>query len=435
MAISMKSNLPSNFSEEYDYFDTLSKKHDKTTSGNITWTSASSGVTYDQSLETDPLIVNKGETGFYYWFSIDILKDYIIDESYLDSVVDAVRDGSLLSATDDGASDAYAITLQVAPTAYALYQKFRFRANTANTGACTLNVNALGAKAIKDINGADLATGAIKALQIVEVIYDGTYFVMQSDTNYYNNRTFNTPTVINPIVQGAWDGWINPNQTWTYLATGTDAPTFTITVPSGAASKYSVGMRIKLTQTTVKYFIITAVADTVLTVYGGTDYTLTDAVITNNYYSPVKAPLGFPLNPAKWTMEITSAVLQAVNTPVAGTWKQAGSLQIDIPIGIWRIYFKGIGAVAFTGMAISCFVSLSTATNSETIGDLTAMASHNTGYSAAQILYVPFSTDYNLVLAAKTRYYAIMKSDQAATALQISGDQSKTVIRATCAYL
>ena len=49
-------------------------------------------------------------------------------------------------AADAEASDAYVITLSPAPTALYTGMKITFSANTANTGACTLNVNSLGAK-------------------------------------------------------------------------------------------------------------------------------------------------------------------------------------------------------------------------------------------------------------------------------------------------
>lgn len=84
------------------------------------------------------------------------------------------------------------------------------------------------------------------------------------------------------------DGWISANETWTY------ASATTITVPSGAASKYAKGDKIKLTQTTVKYFYIVGVADTVLTITGGSSYTLANAAITSPYYSYASTPQGFP---------------------------------------------------------------------------------------------------------------------------------------------
>jgi hypothetical protein len=77
-------------------------------------------------------------------------------------------------AADSVGTDSYAITPSPAITAYAAGQMFRFKANTANTGACTLNVNGLGAKTIKKDVSTDLATGDILANQIVTVVYDGT---------------------------------------------------------------------------------------------------------------------------------------------------------------------------------------------------------------------------------------------------------------------
>jgi len=94
--------------------------------------------------------------------------------------------------------------------------------------------------------------------------------------------------IANRQISGGLDGWIPAEQTWTY------ASATTITVPSGAASKYQKGDKIKLTQTTVKYFYIVSVADTVLTVTGGSDYTVADAAITLPYFSKIENPQGFP---------------------------------------------------------------------------------------------------------------------------------------------
>jgi len=83
-------------------------------------------------------------------------------------------------------------------------------------------------------------------------------------------------------------GWIPADQSWAYASANT------ITVPSGATAIYSVGDKIKITQTTVKYFYVTAVADTTLTVTGGTDYTVANDAITSPYYSKAVNPVGFP---------------------------------------------------------------------------------------------------------------------------------------------
>lgn len=94
----------------------------------------------------------------------------------------SVQDSKWVYAADAEANDTYVITLTPAPTAYATGQVFHFKANTANTGAATLNVNALGAKTIKKHKDQDLETGDIESGQIVTVTYDGTNLQMQSQT-------------------------------------------------------------------------------------------------------------------------------------------------------------------------------------------------------------------------------------------------------------
>src|SRR3989304_2551793 len=99
-------------------------------------------------------------------------------------------------------------------------------------------------------------------------------------------------------------GWVNADETWVYASA--DDPTFTFTIAGvDLTGKYSAGMRIKLTQTTAKYFIITKVAfstDTTITIYGGTDYDLANAAMPAPFYSTVKAPLSFPLDPLLWSV-------------------------------------------------------------------------------------------------------------------------------------
>lgn len=79
-------------------------------------------------------------------------------------------------ATDTGTDDSYIITLSPAPTLYIEGMQFSFKANTANIGACTINVNGLGTKSIKKNVNVDLADNDILAGQIVCVVYDGTNF-------------------------------------------------------------------------------------------------------------------------------------------------------------------------------------------------------------------------------------------------------------------
>lgn len=84
-------------------------------------------------------------------------------------------------------------------------------------------------------------------------------------------------------------GWYDADENWTY------ASTTTITVPSDATTKYSIGDKIRLKQGGgYKYFYIVGVAATTLTVTGGSNYSVADAAITDNDYSKASTPMGFP---------------------------------------------------------------------------------------------------------------------------------------------
>lgn len=87
-------------------------------------------------------------------------------------------------------------------------------------------------------------------------------------------------------------GWVSAGETWTY------ASATTLTISGDKTGRYQKGDKIKLTQTTVKYFYVINVVysspNTTITVTGGTDYTLANAAITANYYSKATTPQGFP---------------------------------------------------------------------------------------------------------------------------------------------
>ena len=83
-------------------------------------------------------------------------------------------------AVDGEASDTYVIALTPTLTAYTAWQRIRFKATTINTWACTINVDSLWAKSIKDRAGNDPVNGLIAASDITDLIYDWTNFVIDS---------------------------------------------------------------------------------------------------------------------------------------------------------------------------------------------------------------------------------------------------------------
>ncbi len=89
-----------------------------------------------------------------------------------------VQDNAMAwGGTAGGTADALTLSLTPPLTAYAVGLKLIFIPALNNTGAATINVNALGAKGIKKGAGTtDLAANDLKAGKIAELFYDGTNF-------------------------------------------------------------------------------------------------------------------------------------------------------------------------------------------------------------------------------------------------------------------
>lgn len=127
------------------------------------------------------------------------------------STADVNDISSPVYAADGGSTDAYAMTLSPAPSAYQTGALYRFKANTANTGPATLNVNGLGAKTIKKAEGGittDLSDNDIHVGQIVDCVYDGTNMQMQS--NIGNSASGGGGT--DATTTWAFSGDISPSQ-------------------------------------------------------------------------------------------------------------------------------------------------------------------------------------------------------------------------------
>lgn len=85
------------------------------------------------------------------------------------------QDGAFLQAGSVSGVDTITAALTPAITAYATGLKFWFIAAGANTGAVTINLNSVGALALKKQGGTALVAGDIPAAgAIVECAYDGT---------------------------------------------------------------------------------------------------------------------------------------------------------------------------------------------------------------------------------------------------------------------
>lgn len=166
------------------------------------------------------------------------------------------------------------------------------------------------------------------------------------------------------------DGWILSTDTWTYAS----ATTFTIAGVDRTAM-FPKGTKIKLTQTTAKYFYVVGSAfstNTTITVAGGTSYTVANETITSPYYSYASSPQGFPSvfaytpTVTSGTGAITSYTVSAVFSLIGKiafvnillTLTNAGTAGLDIRITLPITAVGAGGYAAGTGFPEATYGSL-----------------------------------------------------------------------------
>lgn len=96
----------------------------------------------------------------------------------------SLQRGATVFAVDSGAANAYVVAMPKTWSALSDGASVRFRVGTGNTntGAATINVDSLGARAIKRMDGTDVIAGDLTAGRTYELSYDlsNTYFRLLS---------------------------------------------------------------------------------------------------------------------------------------------------------------------------------------------------------------------------------------------------------------
>lgn len=114
-------------------------------------------------------------------------------------------------------NDAYAVTLDPVPTALTAGMVVRFLSDVWNSWDATLNVNGLGAKAIKKGNDQDLEDGDIEALQMVVVVYNSTDDVFEMTSQKAGEVSVNVEALTTEVT--LWETVVlwDPLRLWTEI--------------------------------------------------------------------------------------------------------------------------------------------------------------------------------------------------------------------------
>lgn len=237
-------------------------------------------------------------------------------------------------------------------------------------------------------------------------------------------------------------GWTATGETWTFSSWSADTYSGVITVPSDATAKYNAGMRIRISQTTggTKYGIITKVTSTTLTVFFGTDYTLNNETISTPVYSVQQAPIGFPLDPLKWSITTVASTTSSKSSPATNTWYGNTALSatgpnLKLPTGSWYFEYNAQCIFSNSSSPSDVYVSLSTSANSES--DVNMTTRYRSGIAGTATWVVVLARRRLVTVTADTTYYLICKTGTASTStIGISDSVSpNTIIRAVTAYL
>jgi hypothetical protein len=162
------------------------------------------------------------------------------------AAADAVRFSQLQGSADKlltvTGTDTYVATASPALTAYAAGNLFSLVVPNTNTGASTINIDGLGAKAITRTGTTALVAGDMIATEVVIVVYDGTRFQLINANSFTNllvsgTLTYGGVTLTNAVT-GTGKMMLDTNPTVTnyvesVVAIGTVTSSSTLSLTNG----------------------------------------------------------------------------------------------------------------------------------------------------------------------------------------------------------
>ncbi len=167
----------------------------------------------------------------------------------------------------------------------------------------------------------------------------------------------------------AVSGWTADDEehVWTLASVSTtaDADVYVVTVNADVTGTIGANFKVRLKDGgTTKYFGVLSVSAysggvTTLYLFGGTDYVLS-GTISEFSYSVARSPFGWPMNPDKWTIQISDVGDYAQASPVANQWYNINSLKIILPAGLWVSGYDVYTEIRTSTTFATVYITLST---------------------------------------------------------------------------
>lgn len=167
------------------------------------------------------------------------------------------------------------------------------------------------------------------------------------------------------ILTGAPDfGWQATGESWTFSSFNTTTRIGVVTVPSDATTKYSVGMWVRIAQSTggTKWGMINAVTSTTLSINFFYNQTLNNETITTPVYSPLAQPYGAPKLPVK---SVDANGWTVFDFGTYHEWTRKGSLVWSLGGSDWTFRTLTSSLPSFLGGAMANHVASISSTPSD----------------------------------------------------------------------
>jgi hypothetical protein len=185
---------------------------------------------------------------------------------------------------------------------------------------------------------------------------------------------------------------------------------------------------------TDKWFLVASVelsgSDTLITVYGGSEFILANTDIVGAIYSKKLSPAGFPTAWYYWDLEVLDTTLRSSAALSGVEYADFGSVNIILGIGNWELSLHALlsAELAEAGDAYAV-VALSASSSEVTDSDLSATV------AGGPLTWIQNTIDVHksIEVDAKTTYYLVAEADGSDVTLY--NDETRLRIVAKCLLL